>query len=101
MTPSSCDMDDSVIVRHVRHTIPRMPLDPQAQTLLDMLAQMPQVPMAKQTPEASRAPFGRLAAMSGEPDQVANVEDRTIPGPAGEIPVRIYTPEGSGPFPIL
>jgi len=32
---------------------------------------------------------------------VAKVEDRNIPGPGGEIPVRIYTPEGSGPFPIL
>jgi acetyl esterase len=78
-----------------------MPLDPQAQTLLDQLALMPQVPMAEQTPEGFRAAFGMLAALSGEPDQVAGVEDRTIPGPAGEIPVRIYTPEGSGPFPVL
>ncbi|HZQ85979.1 MAG TPA: alpha/beta hydrolase [Acidimicrobiales bacterium] len=78
-----------------------MPLDPQAQTLLDQLALMPQVPMSEQTPEAFRASFAMLAALSGEPDAVANVEDRTIPGPAGEIPVRIYTPEGSGPFPVL
>ena len=28
-------------------------------------------------------------------------EDRTIPGPAGSIPVRIYTPKGKGPFPIV
>ena len=33
--------------------------------------------------------------------EVARVEDRTIPGPAGEIPVRIYTPSGVGPFPAL
>jgi len=32
---------------------------------------------------------------------LASVSDRTIPGPAGEIPVRIYTPEGSGPFPVI
>ncbi len=32
---------------------------------------------------------------------VATVEDRPIPGPAGEIPVRIYTPAGSAPFPVL
>jgi len=25
-----------------------------------------------------------------------NVEDRSIPGPQGQIPIRIYTPEGSG-----
>jgi acetyl esterase len=29
---------------------------------------------------------------------IASVENRKIPGPAGEIPVRIYTPAGKGPF---
>ena len=33
--------------------------------------------------------------------EVAKVENRTIPGPDGDVPVRIYTPEGNGPFPIL
>ena len=32
---------------------------------------------------------------------VAKVQDKSIPGPAGSIPMRIYTPAGSGPFPIL
>ena len=32
---------------------------------------------------------------------VAHVEDHIFPGPAGDIPVRIYTPEGTGPFPVL
>lgn len=27
--------------------------------------------------------------------------DRTIPGPAGSLPVRIYTPDGTGPFPVI
>jgi acetyl esterase len=37
-----------------------------------------------------------------EGEQVGNVEDRTIPGPAGDIPVRIYTPaEASGELPAL
>jgi acetyl esterase len=31
---------------------------------------------------------------------VAGVADRSIPGPAGAIPVRIYTPEGTGTFPV-
>jgi acetyl esterase len=34
-------------------------------------------------------------------EAVARVEDREIPGPHGPIPVRIYTPEGDGPFPVL
>ena len=33
--------------------------------------------------------------------EVFKVEDRRIPGPAGEIPVRIYTPSEDGPFPVL
>ena len=32
---------------------------------------------------------------------LAAVVDRHIPGPAGEIPVRIYTPAGAGPFPAI
>ena len=27
--------------------------------------------------------------------------DQTIPGPAGQLPIRIYTPAGAGPFPIV
>lgn len=32
---------------------------------------------------------------------MAKVADRNIPGPAGDIPVRIYTPAGKPPFPVL
>jgi acetyl esterase len=34
-------------------------------------------------------------------EPVARVENQVIPGPAGDIPVRLYTPEGTGPFPVL
>ena len=39
------------------------------------------------------------ARVEGEP--VAEVAERTIPGPAGDLTVRIYTPFGNGPFPVL
>lgn len=35
------------------------------------------------------------------PEPVAKVQDREVPGTAGPIPVRVYTPEGDGPFPVL
>jgi acetyl esterase len=35
------------------------------------------------------------------PEDVADVTDRTIPGPAGDVPVRIYTPAGDGPRGVL
>ncbi|WP_232702385.1 alpha/beta hydrolase [Halobacterium wangiae] len=31
---------------------------------------------------------------------VASVEDRTVPGPGFEIPMRVYTPTGDGPHPV-
>jgi len=34
-------------------------------------------------------------------EPLARVEDRTIEGEAGPIPIRVYTPQGSGPFPIV
>lgn len=37
----------------------------------------------------------------GPPEEVASVKNTPVPGPAGEIPLRIYTPDGEAPFPIL
>ena len=53
-------------------------------------------------PEA-RVQMQRMREAMGpvEPEAVARVEDRSIPGPAGEIPLRIYWPEGDGPHPLL
>jgi len=37
----------------------------------------------------------------GDPETAVHVKNITIPGPGGDIPLRIYTPAGSGPFPII
>ena len=81
-----------------------MPVDAQLQPLLDQMgAAPPPDPDAPATP----APMDpavvdqMFLAWQGEPEPVASVEDRTIPGPEGEMAIRIYTPEGSGPFPVL
>ena len=42
-----------------------------------------------------------IVARASELEPVAHVDNRMIAGPAGDVPVRLYTPEGSGPFPIL
>ncbi|MFB3112756.1 MAG: alpha/beta hydrolase [Gemmatimonadales bacterium] len=41
-----------------------------------------------------------LMAFSEEGPEVADVRDRVVPGPHGDFPVRVYTPEGTGPFPV-
>jgi acetyl esterase len=77
-----------------------MPLDPQAKALIDMIKSAPS--FSELTPAAAREQMGAMRALrSGAPVAVANVEDRKIPGPAGSIPVRIYTPAGQGRFPVL
>lgn len=77
-----------------------MALDPQVQALLEMRASMGFRPVTELTPAEARQQMAMLRPQA-EPEPVARVEDRKIPGPAGEIPVRIYTPSGSGPFPVL
>jgi len=77
-----------------------MPLDPQVKVLLDMMKGMPS--FSELSPAAARKQTSEMRAMrNAAPPPVANVENRKIPGPAGSIPVRIYTPAGSGPFPVL
>jgi acetyl esterase len=49
----------------------------------------------------ARQAYMALAPTAGEPEPVARVEDRCVAGPQGEIPVRIYTPRGQAPFPVL
>ena len=82
-----------------------MPLDPQAQELLEQMAEFRLVPNHQKTAQQARADtLERTAAMrelAGDPEPLARVEDRAIPGPGGDLPVRIYTPEGASGGAIL
>jgi acetyl esterase/lipase len=76
-----------------------MPLDPQAKAVLDLMPAMPDFSTLDLALIRAGMASGPLNA--GEPEPVAKVENSTIPGPAGQIPVRVYTPSGSGPHPGL
>jgi acetyl esterase/lipase len=78
-----------------------MPLDPQAKTLLDQMAASGTPPLTAQSVAEARQGVLAFAQLGGDPEPVGNVEDREIPGPNGTIPLRIYTPAGNGPFPVL
>src|SRR5262249_14782944 len=78
-----------------------MPLDPQAHAFLDQIRSMggPQlhelpVPLARQAMAA-------MAALQGAGEDIARIDNRRIPGPAGEIPMRIYTPSDKPSLPVL
>jgi acetyl esterase len=78
-----------------------MPLDPAVKGLLDQMANPDAPTLSQMTPQQAREGFAALTPLQGEPEQVASVEDRRIPGPAGEIPVRIYRPSGATNLPVL
>ena len=78
-----------------------MPLDPQAQALLEQMKQMGFIFTPDLTPARGREMMAQFLAIRPPGEAVARVEDRLIPGPAGEIPIRIYIPHGNGPLPIL
>jgi len=78
-----------------------MPVDPQTQAVLDYLAASGMPPMHAQTVADARGAMLAMGAMGGEPEPVGNVEDREVPGPEGQISIRIYTPQGKDPFPVL
>jgi acetyl esterase len=78
-----------------------MPLDPQAQAFLDQVSALNAPPISAMPIEQARQTIRMMMANPGEPEPVAHVENRMIPGPTSNIPVRIYTPQGSAPFPVL
>jgi acetyl esterase len=78
-----------------------MPLDPQAKELLEMMAASGTPPLTAGSVADARQGVAAFAQLGGEPEPVARIEERTIPGPAQPIPLRIYQPAGNGPFPVL
>jgi acetyl esterase len=79
-----------------------MPLDPKAREVLDAMQALGLPPLHEMPVAAARASaLARLAQNPVPLKPVGSVVDRSIPGPGGALPLRIYTPAGSGPFPLL
>jgi len=80
-----------------------MPLDPQAQSLVDAVAAVGAPPIsalsAHEGAAAARAGMHVVATNMGPGPELAKVENLAIPGPVGEIPARVYVPDGTGPLP--
>ncbi|HWN26841.1 MAG TPA: alpha/beta hydrolase [Actinomycetospora sp.] len=78
-----------------------MPVHPEAQILLQALADQGMPPIECMTVPQARQATAAFVDLQPPPEDVADVTDRAIPGPAGDIPVRIYTPAGDGPHGVL
>ncbi len=77
-----------------------MALDPEAQAMLDSLSSGPEIDPFTVPHTVIREGFSAFSGLSKGPD-LARVENGEAEGPAGPIPLRIYTPEGDGAKPGL
>ena len=72
-----------------------MPPSETVQLFIDVLSTtFPDVGGDCVDPVEARRILAERPEMPLPPIELASVEDRTVPGPAGEVPVRVYTPEG-------
>jgi len=77
-------------------------LHPQIEKVLEAMSKLDLKPIEAMTPPEARVQMEAMAASrKAETLPVARIENRTIPGPAGQIPVRIYWPPGSGVRPAI
>lgn len=85
-------------------------VDPQERPVLAQLKALGAKPFHTLTPQQARTgptPKDAVAAVLNEqgksaaPEPGVQVQDRTIPGPEASLPIRVYTPKGAGPFPVV
>jgi acetyl esterase len=78
-----------------------MPVHPESQMILDAIASMGMPPLEDMNPEQCREALSGFGMMMGEAPEVAASAELSIPGPGGDIPVLVSTPQGNGPFPVI
>ncbi len=79
-----------------------MALHPSAEMMIQFLDEAGMTFTPGVSPEQRRASMIAMATNPAIPKHpVHEVRDRTIPGPAGDIPVRVYRPSGATMLPLL
>jgi acetyl esterase len=78
-----------------------MPVTPEVQAILDLIAAADAPPPDEMTPVEMRERYALLGAVESRPEMVS-VTDLVATGPAGDIPLRVYVPtDEPGPRPVL
>jgi acetyl esterase len=94
-----------------------MPLDPQMQAVLDQLGKFGAPPIEQSSPENARnlptlknaveemvaenAIARSLTLVKPNPEPVGKIHHILLPTNEGDLVARVFTPKGSGPFPVL
>jgi acetyl esterase len=77
-------------------------LHPEARSLLEMMDAQGAPPLDTQDPvEARNARVEPMKLLGGQPDELGRVENLFAPGPAGDIPLRLYANQHGGLRPAL
>ena len=77
-------------------------LHPQIREVLKAMAEAKLRPIKEMTPAEAREQIEATArARKAEPLLAVRVEERMIPGPAGEIRLRLYWPQEAAPVPAI
>ena len=59
-------------------------------------------PLHQLSIEQARKGYADFLSVKQDLGELADVRDSVVPGPDGNnVPIRVYTPEGEGPFPVL
>jgi acetyl esterase len=77
----------------------QLPVDPQIQVLLDRATGVPATHTLAVA--AARIQYDGRVALMAPPAEIAGLREQTIEGPGGPLRIRLYTPRGTGPFPLL
>ena len=78
-----------------------MPVKPQVQALLDELEKQGLPPFDQMSVTQARAVTLGFRDLQGEPENVGEVRDILVPGPAGALPVRLYHPAPGQALPLV
>ena len=77
-------------------------LHPQIREVLRAMDEAKLRPIEEMTPAEAREQVEATArARKAEPLPIARVEERTIPGPAAQIRLRLYWPQAAAPVPAI
>ncbi|HUZ73162.1 MAG TPA: alpha/beta hydrolase [Stellaceae bacterium] len=79
-----------------------MPLDSQVQAVIDFVVASGRPPLNMLTPAAARDVAKVMFSVFARPaEDVGAVEDRSLPGPGGAIPIRLYRAHGTSREEVL
>ncbi|WP_158890993.1 alpha/beta hydrolase [Amycolatopsis anabasis] len=78
-----------------------MVLHPEAQAVIAASAAAGAMEPGELTPAEMREQFARTWRLPDNAEPVGNRFEQAIPGPGGELWIRVYQPAGAGPFPAL